>query len=390
MIIDVLVYIVALVFAINVLYVLFFAIAGLWPVKKVENKVAKFNRFAIFIPAYKGDEVILSTMFSSFKQDYPRDKYEIIIIADSLQSYTVGEMKLHPIKVVEVQFDNSTKAKSLNAAIDTLNAADYDYAVVLDIDNVMEEDFLTKINARLQNNELIIQAHRIAKNTDTPFAILDAVSEEINNHLFRKAHDNVGLSAALIGSAMAMRYDWFVDLMKKITAIGGFDKELEVNIISYNIRIDYAHDIYVYDEKVQRSDVFKNQRKRWLSAQLNYLVKYGPQSFVKGIKTKNFDLIDKIIQFALLPRLILLGMLVILASTYFMGFKHGIVFLTLAQIYLFGLIISIPNEYFKFKYFVAMLYLPKAFMVMFLTMFKLKGANKKFIHTPHAVTKSDK
>jgi len=35
-------------------------------------------------------------------------------------------------------------------------------------------------------------------------ALLDGISEEINNNIFRKGHQTLGLSSALIGSGMAL------------------------------------------------------------------------------------------------------------------------------------------------------------------------------------------
>ena len=111
------------------------------------------------------------------------------------------------------------------------------------------------------------------------------LSEEINNHIFRKGHKVLGLSAALIGSGKAVKYDFFEEIMSKITAIGGFDKQMEVLIISQKVTIDYAHEILVFDEKVQLPEVFQNQRKRWMSAQLTFMRKYAFSGIFTSIKT---------------------------------------------------------------------------------------------------------
>ena len=47
----------------------------------------------------------------------------------------------------------------------------------------------------------------------------------------------------------------------------------------------------------------------------------------------------------------------------------------------FGL--AIPPKSYNKQTFFALLSLPKAFISMFVSLFKLKGANKKFIHTQH-------
>jgi len=98
--------------------------------------------------------------------------------------------------------------------------------VILDADNLMAKDFLKRMNLGFANGFKVIQGHRIAKNSDTSFALLDGISEEINNHIFRQGHRAAGLSSALIGSAMGFEYVLFKRFMIDIDAIGGFDKEL--------------------------------------------------------------------------------------------------------------------------------------------------------------------
>ncbi len=49
----------------------------------------------------------------------------------------------------------------------------------------------------------------------------------------------------------------------------------------------------------------------------------------------------------------------------------------------FAFITGIPLKFYNSNTLKAVFTLPKAFISMFLTLFKLKGANKKFIHTQH-------
>ena len=49
---------------------------------------------------------------------------------------------------------------------------------------------------------------------------------------------------------------------------------------------------------------------------------------------------------------------------------------------------AIPRKFYDLNTLKAVLTLPKAFAVMFLSLFKLKGANKKFIHTEHGTVNS--
>ena len=388
-IIEIILWILFGILALNVSYFLFFSLASLIPRRPKYSKIEKFNKFLVMIPAYKGDEVILHTVEESFKQNYPQEHYRICVIADQLQPETIQSLKSNPVSVVEVKFEKSTKSKSLNAALDAMEGSVYDYVVLLDIDNIMDPAFLEKMNALLQHNEVVVQGHRMAKNLDTPFAILDAISEEINNSIFRKGHYKLGFSSALIGSGKAMRYDIFRDIMRKIDAVGGFDKEMEIYLISSGIKIGYDHTAIVLDEKVQLPEVFQNQRRRWLSAQLAYMKKFALKGIIKGIFTFKPDLLDKSIQLTLLPRAITIGLLGIFGVLYFVGFEMGIWFLGLLGMNILAMWIALPRRFYHPRYFKAVLYFPNVFILMFMNFFKLKGANKSFIHTPHQV-KSDK
>jgi cellulose synthase/poly-beta-1,6-N-acetylglucosamine synthase-like glycosyltransferase len=369
----------------NIFYVSIFSIAGSF-YKRTDFrsiKIEKYNRFVILIPAFKSDEVILNTVGHALNQNYPSDKFDVIVIADSLKQLTIGELLVMPIKLIPVQFDVSTKAKSLNTALGLLPENAYDYCVVLDVDNVMEHDFLTKINARLQNNELVVQGHRTAKNLDTAFAILDGISEEINNHIFRRGHVAYGLSSALSGSGQTIDYKFFKEAMFNIHSPVE-DKELEFYLVKKNVKVLFEEDALVFDEKVQNSAVFMKQRKRWVASQFfdfNSVLLEGIANLVlKG----NFDFFDKAMQRILMPRVLLLGLSFFTASFAFIPYFHfGPAFFSLFILCSFSYLIAIPSHFFNSNTFFAALRVPQAFLLMLLAMFKSKGAAKVFNHTQH-------
>ncbi|WP_136467646.1 glycosyltransferase [Flagellimonas onchidii] len=378
------------------IYVFFFSFAGLFSVRKKKEILKKQRKFAVLIPGYKEDSVIVDVAEQALKQTYPSHLFEVVIIADSFQQSTLDKLHKLPLRVVEVSFEKSTKSKALNQAMKVIGD-DYDVALILDADNIMEEDFVEKINQAFNQGYKVVQGHRIAKNTNTSFAILDAISEEINNHIFRKGHRVVGLSSALIGSGMAFDYYFFKNTMANVKAVGGFDKELELKLLKNRTKIEYLDNALVLDEKVQKSEVFANQRKRWLSAQFVYFGRY----FMPGLKelfTKgNIDFFDKVYQMVSPPRVLLLGLVAVLTFAYFilnLIWPSNMMMVPAYAWYTsFGLVIlafafAVPRKFYSKSTFNALMTLPKAFAVMFLSLFKLKGANKKFIHTQHGTINS--
>jgi cellulose synthase/poly-beta-1,6-N-acetylglucosamine synthase-like glycosyltransferase len=270
---------------------------------------------------------------------------------------------------------------------------EYDIALILDADNVMESRFLLKINQAFEDGYEIVQGHRVAKNLNTPFAVLDAISEEINNSIFRKGHRAVGLSSALIGSGMAFSYPMFRKRMQEIHAIGGFDKELELTLLRDGKKIEYLNDALVYDEKVQKVEVFENQRRRWLSAQFVYFGRFFSEGlkhfFIKG----RIDFPDKVYQMITVPRVLLLGISLMISvslgitvwlftESSYLQIQFWLWFISLMMVVL-AFILSVPISFYTKKTLNALRVLPNAFLTMLGSLFKLKGANKKFIHTQH-------
>lgn len=373
-------------------YTTFFSLAA-WFYKQPEIRIPhgrlELPRFCILIPAYKEDTVIVASATDALRQSYPSDNYEVVVIADRLKAQTIIQLKELPIQVIEVSFRNSTKVKALNYGFQNLIGS-YDYAVILDADNLMAPDFLQRISELFATTKYeAVQGQRKAKNAQTTLAYLDGISEAINNQIYRQGTVAAGLSSSINGSGIAVNYATIKTIMKGMDSVGGFDRELELLLISQGIKVNYAKEAVVYDEKVSNSGAFQNQRIRWIASQYFYLKKYflsGMASLLKGNITYFNSAILRNIQ---LPRLLNIGLLTVLTIGLF--FLRDELYLSynwwLALFLLHGLAIfaAIPGGYYSMRLIRAILSLPVLFFRMFSMLFKMKGANKKFIHTPHGV-----
>jgi cellulose synthase/poly-beta-1,6-N-acetylglucosamine synthase-like glycosyltransferase len=372
-------------FALGTLYFTVFSFAGLFPYHKIGSGSVKKRKFAVFIPGYKEDAVIIDIAKQALNQDYPRELYDVIIIADSFQSSTLEILRTLPIHVIEVVFEKSSKSRALNKAMSQIDK-NYDSVIILDADNIMEHHFITRMNRAMNNGFVAVQGHRTAKNRNTSFAILDSVSEEINNHIFRKGHRVLGLSSALIGSGMAFDYTLFKSYMASIDSFGE-DKELEIKLLLDRHRIEYCEEAVVFDEKVQKSKVFMVQRTRWLANQLIYARHYFFLSLRELILRHNLDLFDKVIQQFLPPRIFLLGFLVILSiiSGLVNSLPFALCWIGITALSIITLLISIPKQMFTLETFKATWMLPKGFVFMIFSLFRISKAKRGFGATSHSI-----
>ena len=369
----------------SVAYVVFFAIISLFYEK--EDKLAthaaalsnKLNKFLILYPAYKEDRVIINAVENFLLQDYPSTHYTVAVISDHMQPETNDYLRQLPITLLEPVFEKSSKAKAMQYAINVVNDG-FDQVVVLDADNVVRPDFLSQLNILCTVYDAI-QCHRCAKNANNDVAVLDGASEEINNTIFRKAHNRLGLSSALIGSGMCFKYELFKKNVFQLSTAGE-DREMEALLLHQEVFIKYAPDIHVFDEKVSNQDNFQRQRMRWMTAQVQSLLSNLPK-IPNAIVHGKINFIDKTIQQALIPRSILIVLLT--AISIFMTItmstwceKWWILWGLLA----ISLFVAIPKEI-RFNSFKKALAIPGLVLRMVKNILHIDHKNTDFIHTEH-------
>ena len=339
------------------------------------------KKYLVIFPAYGEDKVILHTVKSFLLQHYPHDKYSVVVVSDHMLKETNTELSKLPITLLQPQFENSSKAKALQFAIDNIHD-NFDNIVILDADNIVQPDFLEKLNEICNQGFSAIQCHRCAKNAENQIAQLDGISEEINNSLFRKGHNNIGLSSALIGSGMCFDYLWFKAHVHLLSTAGE-DREIEKMLLIEHIYIKYVEDIDVFDEKVGNEDNFQLQRQRWMSAQLNCLL-----SMMKNLPTSivhlNVNYIDKTIQQMLIPRSkLLVGTFVwaLLMSVFEMSWAYkwwGLFALTSLSLW-----IAIPRKMRNGGLAQLITHLPRLTWRMMSNIRHIDSENREFIHTSH-------
>lgn len=298
---------------ITVAYITVFSIAALFGRRNTVQAAKRQNRFIILIPSYRQDDGIEQTVKTALGQTYPQRLFDITVISDHQKEITNFKLAQYPITLLTPNFDTSTKAKSLQLAIDNLPQFKiYDVVIILDTGTIVEPEFLEQMNDAFESaSTKAIQAHRLSRNRDTAIANLDATFEEINNSIFRRGHINLGISSAISGSGIAYDFKWFKENIKSIDTAWE-DKELEARLMRQHIYVDYFDHIYVYDEKTRRTADFNRQRGRWASTQLRSIlsnIRYLPTAILR----KQYDLVDKIIQWMLIPRTIMVAIMALMS-----------------------------------------------------------------------------
>ena len=371
-----------IIFSLWVLYVFVFAYASRIPNRHIYPGTDKKLRFAILFPAYKEDRVIIESVLHFKKQHYPDDRYQIVVISDQMKPTTDHMLGQLGVFIVHPQGLKRSKASALHAAMDRLDPQHFDAVVVMDADNIVYPDFLDQLNNAFVAGAKAVQTHRTAKNKGTNAAVLDGVSEEINNSIFRLGHTRLGLPAALIGSGMAFDFTWFNDRIRHIESMGE-DKFLEYYLLLDRIDTAYLESVMVLDEKIQNSNDFSQQRRRWIASQVD-IFKVASAQFRNAIQTHNWALVDKIFQWSMPPRIMMLGLLpLIFIGSLFIVAVSSLKWFFLIILYMAGLALAIPARLYSKSLLIAVFSLPRMFFAMLSSIMHFRSGRSTFIHTKH-------
>lgn len=376
--------------AAGIVYLGLLVISGLLRRKNHYAPSARKNKIALLIPAYMEDGVIVDTALKAKQHNYPAESFEVFVIADQLQEKTIRKLESIPVSVIRVQFATSTKARSMNVALDQISGQGFEYAMILDADNVMEAGCLEQVNAAFESGCKAVQCHRTAKNKNTPVALLDAISEEINNHLFRKGPRGLGVSVNLIGSGMAFRFNELKEILEleHIQSNPGEDREIDLQLMKNNTIVEYLDDAIVYDEKVASAKVFEQQRVRWLEAQVTHFRLFLQPDMKAAARNGNYW--HKFIQTMLLPRslyILVLGLVMLVAAAEWI-FKVNILYpgaqwwIALTIIFATLLLLSIPASFYNTRTIRALLHVPVLIFSMVKALLKIKKNRAQYLHTP--------
>ena len=258
----------------------------------------KEHKFLAIIPAHNEEKVVGSLIRSLKKQTYPKELYDICVIADNCTDKTKQVAEKLGVKVFE-RFEEDpakkTKGEALRLFLNTLlldKNMDYDAFFVFDADNIVDKGFIEAMNKHLCQGEEVVQGYRDIKNpTDSWVSSGYAIFYWTMNRFYHLARYNAGLSPLINGTGFMVKFDcirptgWDTDTLTE-------DIEFSLKRIIQGKKLGWATDAIVYDEQPVKFKPSWSQRSRWTIGHIQCLQEYTKPlaSAAKNNKTlMNFD-----------------------------------------------------------------------------------------------------
>ena len=300
------------------MYFFIIGFCGMW--RRHENKITMpSKRFAVIVAAHNEHAVIGQLIDNLRELKYPKDLYDIYVIADNCSDDT-AKIAGEAGAIVCERFDNEKKSKgyALEWMFDRLfemekSGTIYDAVAIFDADNLVHPNFLIEMNNRLLKGDKIIQGFLDAKNPyDTWVSGTFAIAFWVIDHVSHLAKTNIGLSAVLGGTGMCITIDVLKKYGWRATCLTE-DMEFTMKSLAEGIKTTWAHDAIVYDEKPLTFKQSWTQRKRWAQGQFDVAHRFIPKMLVEGWRRKDIRIWDGCI-YLLQPHFLMLSAIFILIS----------------------------------------------------------------------------
>lgn len=148
------------------MYFLFLSFFGLIKVKSKKKKKPTTS-FALVVAAHNEEKVISGIIDSLNRLDYPKELYDIFVIADNCTDNTARIARQCGAQVFErMDAEKRGKGYALEWMFNKLFSMkkQYDSVAVFDADNLVSKNFLSEINNKFLDGYKVVQGYLDSKN----------------------------------------------------------------------------------------------------------------------------------------------------------------------------------------------------------------------------------
>jgi cellulose synthase/poly-beta-1,6-N-acetylglucosamine synthase-like glycosyltransferase len=234
---------------------------------KNKKRVQPQKSFAILVAAHNEEAVIKDIIDSLRRIEYPRELFDIFVIADNCTDRTAVIAKNNGAIVYErINKDKRGKGYALEWMFEKIFRMEkqYDSVVIFDADNLVSKGFLNEMNSKLCQGYKVVQGYLDSKNPgDTWITGSYSIAFWTANRMFQLARHNVGLSNQLGGTGFCIDTATLKELGWGATCLTE-DLEFTCKLVLNGHKVGWAHDAIIYDEKPLTLVQSWWQRKRWM------------------------------------------------------------------------------------------------------------------------------
>ncbi|MBR7142467.1 MAG: glycosyltransferase family 2 protein [Clostridia bacterium] len=252
------------------LFLSWFALLALFAVKRRPPyfPAPPQTRFAVVIAARNEEQVIGNLVASLLKQDYPHELFDVFVVPNNCTDRTAQAALEAGAYILPPTAPVLSKGDALGQVLPSLCQKPYHYDAFcfFDADNVVDSHFLAEMNRAFCAGARVAKGRNEAKNPyDSWVSGCYATYFGLINLFYNRARANVGLSAKLVGTGMAVSRQCLEDLGGWNTQTITEDADLAAQCAAAGEQVFWVPNAVTYDEEPNSFRLSLTQRCRWTS-----------------------------------------------------------------------------------------------------------------------------
>ncbi len=268
--------------------------------KKERPPLAEYPTVTILVPAHNEELVIRKTVLSLFNFDYPKDRYEILVINDNSQDKTgevlsqlQREFPDRALRVITTDMSNGGKGKS-NALNIALPEAKGEILAIYDADNTPEPDALRILVEHLLEDKKLaavtgkFRTRNKKVNLLTRFINVETIDMQYLNQAGRNQFFKLGMlpgtNYVIYRHIVEEAGGWDVEALTE-------DAELSYRIYGMGYRIKFVPLAVSWEQEPQRLGILFRQRSRWIRGNFYVFRKYFHRLFLPRTGAVRMDIL---------------------------------------------------------------------------------------------------
>lgn len=300
------------------------------------------RRYLIIVPAHNEEELVGATVNSLRALDFPKDRFDILVVADNCSDRTATIAEAAGARVA-VRDDPTRRGKgyALAWALSTRQPSRVEAVVVVDADCYASPNLLHAIDVRLSMGvEAVQTAYVMEEPGDSSARALRSAAFWLINYVRPLGRSRLGVSCGILGSGFALtdklleRHPW--------QAFGlAEDREYHARLVAAGERVVFAPEASVTSVMPTTFAAAREQNRRWEQGNLAVAGQWPRRLLGAGLRHRDprrilaaFDLLVPAQSLLLATNVILLIFATFLSATRTVRF--GVVNLSAQALYVFG------------------------------------------------------
>ncbi len=245
-------------------------------------KAAKNNhKYAILVAARNEETVIGNLIDSINQQDYPRELVTVFVVADNCTDKTAQIARdMGAVCYERFDPDHRTKGYALQYLV---NCIKQDYGIqsfegyfIFDADNLLKQDYITRMNESFDSGQKIITSYRNTKNFGDNW-----IAASYGIHWLRtirnehRARSLFHLATRIQGTGFLFSHELIKNGWNYTSLTE--DRAFCADAVAQGYQISYNNAAQFYDEQPIDIKIAMRQRIRWAKGHLQAFVETGPQ-----------------------------------------------------------------------------------------------------------------